>query len=414
MTIAMSPRWVERLRGPAQGRAEHFDADTTGLVLRVTAAHKKTWYAQYRVAGDAQRKKRRKHLGAYPVLTLADARAACRSAVAEALAGRDPAEPAAAPAVHGMAFEALARQYLERHAKEKKASWKEDEARLTRTVIPAWTGRQAQDIRRRDVVAVLDQVLFHGRGVPPEGATSTRRRPVEANRTLAVVRKVFNWGIARDLVEVNPCAGAERPADERSRERCLDDAELQALWKALEAVQAVKPAGPGVAAVFRLCLLTAQRSGEVMAMRWADISGPWWTQPGPATKNRREHRVYLASDALAVVEAQRERRGDSDWVFPSWGAGGHITTVKKSLAAIRQATGLEFTVHDLRRTAATRMRGDCKVSRFIVGQVLGHTEQGVTGVYDRSVYDDEKRAALEKWSARLIVILAQKKPVRDD
>ena len=68
---------------------------------------------------------------------------------------------------------------------------------------------------------------------------------------------------------------------------------------------------------------------------------------------------------------------------------------------IRDATKLDFKYHDLRRSAASHMTGDCKIARFVVGQILNHAEPGVTKIYDRYAYDSEKKAALEKWDARL-------------
>jgi integrase len=104
----------------------------------------------------------------------------------------------------------------------------------------------------------------------------------------------------------------------------------------------------------------------------------------------------------------REKKGEplrepSEWVFPSPRGKAPMANTQKAFDRVRLACGNpNFTAHDLRRTAATRMTGELKVLRFTVGRVLNHLEPGVTGVYDRYAYDDEKRDALGRW-ARLVV-----------
>jgi integrase len=90
-------------------------------------------------------------------------------------------------------------------------------------------------------------------------------------------------------------------------------------------------------------------------------------------------------------------------VFPSPRGTSPIAHMQKAFDRVRALCGQpDFTPHDLRRTAATRMTGELKIPRFTVARVLNHLEPGVTGVYDRYAYDDEKRDALTRW-ARLVV-----------
>ncbi len=78
----------------------------------------------------------------------------------------------------------------------------------------------------------------------------------------------------------------------------------------------------------------------------------------------------------------------------------------RSIDRIRDNSGVNFVLHDLRRTAASRMTGDLGVNRLTVSKILNHVESGVTAVYDRHSYDAEKRQALEAWGRRLEQILA--------
>src|SRR4029079_7124655 len=115
-------------------------------------------------------------------------------------------------------FERIARLYLDRHGRPQKRSWREDQRILEHDVLPQWAGRRARSITARDVRRLLDGIVDRG-------------APIQANRTLAVVRRVFNWAAAPDRALVpqscNPCRGLERPAPERQRERVLSESELR-------------------------------------------------------------------------------------------------------------------------------------------------------------------------------------------
>jgi integrase len=283
----------------------------------------------------------------------------------------------------------VAREYLEGHAKRRKRTWREDERILERDVLPRWGRRRARDVTARDVRRLLDAIVDRG-------------APIQANRTFALVRRIFSWAAAPDRAFVpqshNPCRGLEPPARERPRERVLDVRELRALWAALEREQ------PDVSALFRLYLLTAQRDGEVRTMAWTDVDldAGWWTIPGDRAKNARTHRVPLSSSAVAVLRALHATRRSS-WVFPTTrhSASGHRERVYKAVHRLRRTSGIvDFTPHDLRRTAASHMTS-IGVPRLVVAKLLNHTERGVTAVYDRYGYDREKREAVEMWARRL-------------
>jgi integrase len=292
-------------------------------------------------------------------------------------------------------FERVAREYLERHAKPKKRSWREDARILAHDVLPRWRRRPARDVTPRDVRALLDRIVARG-------------APIQANRTLAVVRRVFNWASAPDRALVpqgyNPCRGLERPAAERARERVLDAGEIRAIWWALDS-EPVRNA-----ALFRLYLLTAQRGGEIRTMAWEDVDleSGWWTIPGARAKNGRSHRVPLSRDAVAVLRALVPTTG-ARWVFPTprGSASGYRERVYKVVDRVRRTSGVvDFRPHDLRRTAASHMTA-MGIPRLVVAKLLNHAERGVTAVYDRYGYEQEKREAVEAWGRRVREIVAE-------
>jgi len=137
----------------------------------------------------------------------------------------------------------------------------------------------------------------------------SRGAPIQANRTLEIVRKLFNWAVARDILDANPCYRVPKPSSEHRSDRVLSE-EIRAVWQALAAEV------PFTAATFKMQLLTAQRGAEVLAMRWDQISSGWWTIPAEIAKNGLAHRVPLSAPTLSLLEEVRPLGMGSEWVFP--------------------------------------------------------------------------------------------------
>ena len=229
-----------------------------------------------------------------------------------------------------------------------------------------------------------------------------------ANRVLASVRKIYNWAIGQDLVENNPCFKLPAPSKERRRDRVLSNEELKKVWTALD-----NDKSSVIADAFKMRLLTAQRGGEVLSMRWSDIdlNARWWTIPVERSKNKMPHRVWLSNPAMSILKSRKAGDKESSWVFPGRREGQPIVETKRVLESIRTASGVkEWRGHDLRRTAASNMTA-MGIPRFIVGRVLNHAEPGIRAVYDRHSYDAEKKDALDKWAAKLTRIVSELKVV---
>ena len=226
-----------------------------------------------------------------------------------------------------------------------------------------------------------------------------------ANRTLALVRKMFNFAIEHDWLDTNPCHMVKRLAPEKPRDRVLSEDEIRRVWKALDKEHLI------VASLLRLRLLTAQRGGELLGVPWAemDLASGWWTIPAERSKNGLAHRVPLSAQALRILKRLRTETVDSQWVFPSpRKTGAHINHAQKAIERVEERSDVDFRGHDLRRTAASLMVG-AGVSRLVVSKILNHAETGVTAVYDRHSYDLEKRAALDFWDRQLEAIIKDRK-----
>ena len=381
-SIKMTVRSVEAIRAPPSGQLDYWDADHPGFGLRVSAGGRKAWVAMYR-HGNV---KRRLTLGTYPALSLADARE--KASAVHHTVQYEGADPAAAKKAERAAetFAEVAADYIERHAKRQKRSWRKDALILEKDALPRFGKRKAKDINRRDIITMLDEIVARG-------------APIQANRTLEIIRKLFNWAVARDILDANPCYRVSKPSNENRSDRVLTEEEIRAVWQALASEV------PLTAATFKLRLLTAQRGAEVLAMRWDLLSGDWWTIPAEIAKNGLAHRVPLSAPVLALLDEIRPLGKGSDWVFPGADGEGHRATIHKAHNRIRRRCGVSFVPHDLRRTAASHMTS-FGISRLVVSKILNHAEPGITAVYDRHSYDREKRAALDAWGARLEAIIS--------
>ena len=134
-----------------------------------------------------------------------------------------------------------------------------------------------------------------------------------------------------------------------------------------------------------------------------DPSGVLWTLPAERSKNRRAHAIPLSPTAAATL-AGAEHRDGRHHVF---GDGtGAFSGFSKAKAALDRRVGFDvdpWSIHDLRRTVATRM-ADLGVLPHVIEAVLNHVsghKAGVAGIYNRSTYGVEKRAALELWGAHV-------------
>lgn len=217
--------------------------------------------------------------------------------------------------------------------------------------------------------------------------------PASANQALAFVKSMFSWAVDQGLVDHHPCLRMAKPAPPGVRHRVLTDAELGAVWRATYSL------GPVRGAYYRILILTAQRRGETSLMRWADISDGVWTIPAANAKNNRPHMVPLPKQAVAEIDALPRA---SDWVFAPLGSGWRS---KKRLDELSATTG--WVVHDLRRSAATKM-AELGVDPWVIERVLHHTT-GVTplaAVYNKFQDLPRTRAALQLWADHLTSLLA--------
>jgi integrase len=225
---------------------------------------------------------------------------------------------------------------------------------------------------------------------------------------LATLKSLFRWALNREIVESSPVAGLEKPHQEKPRDRVLSDVELVAVWRAAE--QMHWPYSP----IVTLLVTTAARRDEVAGMKWSElnIDQRLWSIPSSRRKAGVPNELPLNDLAMEVLQSLPRFKG-SDWVFPARPrAGGrgswHFSGWSKAKLRLDALSGVKkMTLHDLRRTAATRLQ-QLKIPVPIVEEVLGHSSgsrSGIVGTYQKYRYETEKRAALDTWSRYLRSLL---------
>lgn len=290
-----------------------------------------------------------------------------------------------------------------------------------RRVFPKLGSMPAEEVRKADLLAILDDTKAEG-----------RRRT--ANVLLADLRQMFRFAAEREIVPRNPLEGIKRASvggKDVERDRVLTDDELRALWAA---VPSANMHARSAAAVW-LILATACRVGEAMGARWEHItlerdhtgqpiSGQWYL---PETKNERDHTIHLSAFALRQLDALaalREIGKDGKllpWVFPNTAGDGPvcIKSFGKQLADRQRAedrkpmknrtkaaqalalAGGRWTAHDLRRTAATIM-ARLGVSTDVIDECLNHKLQSkVARVYIKDRRLPEQARAFDALGAHL-------------
>jgi integrase len=221
---------------------------------------------------------------------------------------------------HTNSVEAVAADFIARHAKPRLRSWREYERMLQDYVLPLWGPRPITEILRSDVTALLD-------------AVEEKRSAALADHVLAVIRKMFNWHAARDERFLSPLVKgmARTSLTARARDRVLTDQEIRALWRAWSR------SPTRLALSVKLLLLTAQRRDEVAHMHWAEISGDLWLIPRECYKNGRANAVPLSEPAQRILNSLPHA---GEYVFTTTGHTP-ISGFSKAKAAIDKASGVK-------------------------------------------------------------------------
>lgn len=427
MAKALTAAAISKFKGGAK-RQEIPDAHTPGLYFLVQPSGAKSWAVRARVDGRLLKFTIGKYLAgddqARAGAELSKARAEAAEIIRQAKAGANPRQVKAdAEAAQKLdredkakaSFEACVREFLKRHASKKK-TWRETARTLglvagegdrndlklfvasPEGLCAKWGDRHIGAIKRRDIVAHLDEVMDAG-------------HPYAANRRLAALSKMFSWAVERGMVDGSPCAGIGKPGDEKFRDRILSDDEMRLLLLACNQV------GGLVGDFVKFLAYTAQRRNECAGLMWKEVDGDLWTIPAARSKNGVASIVPLSASAAAIL-AGRDRIAGPGYAFTIGGgaafsgfAAAKIAIDKAMAAAAPEGAVIPpWRFHDLRRSAASGM-ARLGIQIPVVEKLLNHssgTFKGIVSVYQKHDFAPEKRFACDAWAAHLDGLLAEK------
>lgn len=379
MPERLSDDLVKRLPAPAKGNRVTYDDAVTGFGVRVTAAGRRTFVLNYFLKG----RERRYTIGDVPTWTTAAARLEASKLRRRIDVGEDP-QAMREEERNAVKVAAVADDFLAEHV----ATKREATQRMYRDLIERWIkpeiGRHAiATIDRDDVVKLRKKIGDAG-------------KQFTANRTLAVLSRMFTFAAQKRLRVDNPVKGIER-FSEAPRERFLTSDEAAAVFAALDAYEPARWAD-----AVRLLIFTGARSGELLLAEWSqfDLDRGVWSKPSAHTKQARRHVVPLSDDAVAVLQRLREADPKGTGCLWPQELEGRKIALRRCWHSVRKSVGIEdVRVHDLRHSFAAALASS-GASLHVVGGLLGHTQPATTARYAH-LFDDVLRAATQAASASL-------------
>jgi integrase len=387
--IALSEAGLRSIKPPSSGQTDFWDTSfkAGAFAIRVSQGGAKTFLVKHQ--------NRRITIGRYPTISLAQARDQARTLFAEFTLGRIRPQSITYP------------QAIDLFLAEKRKSRRRRTADDYEWLLSQITFKgQLSELTHQELQRRLARITAEG----------------TYNHVLVVLKVFFNWAIKRRYIEHNPTLGLSAHARE-TRSRVLTDAELQSIWRACEqtgdghdasltasetkaAAQMASPRLPvHFATIVRLLILTGMRRGECAALRAEYFSNEACTLPPTLTKNKREHAFPISGTTASLLSTSLQLARTSAFLFPARGSSTKpFNGWSKSKAALDKLSGVSgWTLHDLRRTFATRL-AELGVAPHVIERLLNHvtgTMSPLARVYNRAKYMEEMRAAIELWESYL-------------
>jgi integrase len=376
--------------GVPDGKSEDtlWDGRVTGLGLRLRLSGAASWIYLYRPNGAGRAEQSRKvKLGRWPTVTLDTAQTAARAKAGEVAKGQDPAADLREERNRERRVVSKALDDYEHSLQRRKiVNAKAVMSTLRRGLAP-FAAREIGALTRKDLVEQIERLEDAGL---PGAATDLRSHS----------RAWLEWAVSRGLVQFNVLAGLRRARSSRAERlgeenkgKALSDAEITALWSTAGALGAF-------GGMLRLGLLTAMRRNELAGLRWGDVHDDRIVF---GTKTGLRHKIPLTSVMRNVLMAQP--RTTSDLVFPSSRTGAQMRGWTSLVDGAVGASGVQFRLHDLRRTVRTLM-SRCGVAQDIAELAIGHVRRGLIATYNKDTAWNSRTDAFQAVSAHVAQLVS--------
>ena len=369
-------------------------------------------YLNYRFGG-IKGKQRNYHLGYFGECDLKDVRKEVESLKGRVALGEDVYETKQISLKQqfiedtSSTVEDLAKEFIERDIKVNRKDVDPVIRMFKKDILPFIGNYKLKEITRRDILnKVLDPIKDRGSNT-------------QANKTLSILKQMFDFGVERDLMQGNPVSTVKKKSVgglEKSRTRALEFEEVIQVFDRLPKL------GISQQVIYALkCItLTGCRPIEVTGAQWQefDFDKMIWTIPAERVKQNKDgektHKVPITQNMVILLDELRAAFGylNSKYVFPSTttnksGPGEQPIdrhSLSRSISRKQEQLGVpKFVPHDLRRTVATRL-GDTDIGTdpIVIEKILNHQLQGVQGVYNMQEYMEARRKALEEWGRKVV------------
>ncbi|MGN7914418.1 integrase domain-containing protein [Enterobacter sp. 22466] len=375
-------------------RAKALEKDLTlhdgdGLFLIVKTSGKKLW--RFRYQRPATKQRTMMGLGAFPALSLADARGLRADYLALLANGIDPqiqaevAEEQQQIALDSI-FSTVAANWFQLKSKSVTSDYAKDIWRsLEKDVFPAIGEIPVQQIKARTLVEALEPIKARG-------ALETVRRLVQR------INEIMVYAVNTGLIDANPASGVGMAFEKPKKQNMptLRPEELPKLMRSL----VMSNLSVSTRCLIEWQLLTLVRPSEASGARWAEIDqdAKLWTIPAERMKAKREHIVPLSTQALEILEVMKPISANREHVFPSRNDPKQPMNSQTANAALKRiGYGGKLVAHGLRSIASTAMNEAC-FNSDVIEAALAHTDKNeVRRAYNRSTYLSQRRDLMEWW-----------------
>jgi integrase len=366
-----------------------------GFGIRVSPSGAKSWIYRYKMLGKTEKIT----LGHYPSTSLANAKRLFLEYRELRKQGKNPrATIEHEKKCQDNTVKALVMSWVTGYVERSRKNAKQIRQQIDADIIPLLGDHQLDQLQTIQISQALDKIVSRG-------------APVHANRVLSTLKQVFNYGVSRGNMPINPAAnirakdigGAEKP-----RERFLTINEIKKLWLFLDSDDSKMM--PHTKYAIKLILLTGVRTAELRLATWNefDLVNSLWTIPGEHCKSGVGMKIHLSPQVKEIL-FELKKINDSGYVIYGVDHRQPLTesVLPRAITRIQGRLAIpKWRAHDLRRTFATQLGEALRIDPVVIEKCLGHKMPRIMATYNKNEMLAERKEALNEWGLyleRLIV-----------
>jgi integrase len=375
----------------------YWDGHLSGFGLKITP-QKAVYVVQRRVTSRNGSRTVRSIIGGYRELPVEDARELAADALKKLRHGTDLIAEKKAAVVAAKTLQQVLDEYLEKYGTRLRPKTKDVYKSAVRRCFHDWITLPITSIDE-EMVADKQTELSNAHG--PRG-----KGEAQANQAMRVLRTLFNFAMLaykdakkQPLIVTNPVRGLKSRRlwnKTQSRDEIIADDDLEAWYQAVMGLKNVD-----IRDYMLLCLFTGLRRSEAANLKWDCVrlhgKKPMLTIPAPDTKTNSEHQLPLPEFVVHMLDRRdKVRRINNKFVFPGEKPNSHIVEPKRAIAQVVEKSGVDFSMHTLRRTFGT-IAGRLDIAHYKHKMLMNHSmKTEVTGSHYVKLTVEDLREPMQK------------------